>query len=49
MITKNPGDTFTLSAVYTDPKGKSDHLASLPVATEPTLGALAPVGTPINQ
>lgn len=47
MLTKNPGDTFTLTAIYTDPKGKSVPLASLPVATEPTgVIALSPVGTP---
>ena len=46
MLTKNPGDTFTLTAIYTDKNGKTDPLASLPVATEPTLGTLTPVGTP---
>lgn len=46
MLPKNPGDTFTLTAIYNDPKGKNVPLASLPVATEPTLGTLTPVGTP---
>lgn len=46
MLTKNPGDDFTLTAVYADPKGKTDPLGALPVATEPTLGTLTPVGTP---
>lgn len=46
MLTKNPGDSFTLTAVYSDKNGKSVPLASLPVATEPTLGTLSPVGTP---
>lgn len=47
MLTKNPGATFTLTAVYTDPNGKSVPLASLPVATEKSgVITLTAVGTP---
>lgn len=46
MLSKQPGASFVLTAKYTDNDDKSDPLGSLPVATEPTLGTLTPVGTP---
>lgn len=47
MLSKNPGDTFTLTAVYADPKGKTVPLASLPVAVEKSgVISLTAVGSP---
>ena len=46
MLSKQPGASFVLTAKYSDDSGKRDPLGALPVATEPTLGTLAPVGTP---
>lgn len=46
MLTKNPGDTFTLTAVYTDKNGKTEPLATLPVCTEASGVATSPVGSP---
>lgn len=47
MLNKNPGASFTLTAVFADPAGKTVPLGALPTATEST-GAitLSPVGTP---
>ncbi len=46
MLPKNPGESFVLTAIFSDKNDKVEPLASLPVATEPTLGTLTPVGTP---
>lgn len=47
MLNKNAGDSFTLTAVYSDPKDKTVPLASLPVAIEKTgVIILTAVGTP---
>lgn len=46
MISKNPGDSFSLTAIFSDKNGKVEPLAALPTCVEASGLATTPVGTP---